>query len=222
MAQVKLSNQIVTIRGRCGGNYFKTGDSQHIQAMPRVTRYTRTPAQTGNISMFSTMAVFWMLLGLAFWWSAWAAYALIYTISTRRRPSPHKITGYNWFIHYAMMFPEEERPPFWKPPHAPGDLPEYIITSGGRFEYYHEQPDWPLDRPADYFWDWMPVNMKPCYKDDFSKWFLWWNDPTWVVSRDAGFLTPGFTYYGQQPEIKGWYKNPDNKKRCHVYPGKHE
>lgn len=222
MVQIKTDNTIISMRGRFGGVYFKKGQSQHIQAMPRIVNYPRVGAQGAFRDGFSELAALWMLALLGFWAASWAAYALIHLIGTTRRPEPKRVSGYNWFIHYGMMFPEEQRPPFWKPPHSPHDLPDYVITAGNRRFYYQTPDQFPPETPCNYFWDFMPINGKPSYKDDDNLWYLWWHDPDWAVSQAAGAITPLSTFFSQTPEIVGWYRNPWSGKRCHVYVGKRE
>lgn len=233
MALIKTSNEIVSIRGRFGGVYFKTGkDGKHVQAMPRVWNYTRSPAQMGGwggdspfmstgISGYSGASAFWLLALLAFYAGYWAIFGLTYFFSDEDGRKK-RITGYNWYIHYALAFPEEQRPPFWKPPHAPKELPNYIVTYRGTWIYDHAPPQWPTDCPSGYYWFFLPYNDKPAYKNDTFQWYLWWKDPVWVLSKDMAFETPGFTFYSDGADINDYYYNPVTKKRAHVYFGSPE
>lgn len=231
MALIKTSNEIETIRGRFGGVYFKTGpDGKHVQAMPRTVRYTRSAAQKGGygaglefssfgIDGFSSLASLWMLALLAFFSAAWAAYALVFYFTTKTGERK-RITGYNWYIHYGLAFPECERPAFWKPPHSPGDLPDLITVYKGRWTYEHPPTEWPADCCSGYFWEGIEWNGKPSYKTDDVKWLIWWNGIKWVLSPGLGYEPAGLTFYEMTGAMKGYYWNPVTKKYAHVYAGK--
>ena len=220
MALAETDSSIISIRGRSGGVYFKKGrDSQHIQAMPRHVNYTHTGAQGEGINMFSAMAGYWMMALLAFFGAVWAAYAVAH-IFYKAGKEPKKISGYNWFIYYAMMFPETVRPPFWKPPHRPGDLPDFIITTQGKWTYGHTPPEGPATFPSDYYWHWGTWNGKPCYITDSRQGVIWWDTTRWAVSTSLGYYVLDYTYYSDGVEIMDYYRNPDTGKYCHVYIGK--
>ncbi|MBA7477989.1 hypothetical protein ES707_13404 [subsurface metagenome] len=233
MALAKLSGEIIHIRGRFGGVYFKKSpDGQHVQAMPRVRNYARSPAQQGGwgegspfmsmgIAGFSGAAGIWMLACLAFFSAAWAAYALVFWFTTKTGERK-KITGYNWFIHYALRFPEAERPPFWKPPHAIGELPNFLVNYMGMWTYEHSPLEWPVECCSGMYYEGLPCNLKKSYRTDDLKWFLWWKDPVWVLSPDLGFETPNLSFYSPDANIQGYYYNPVTKKYAHVYFGSPE
>lgn len=235
MALAKTSNEIISIRGRFGGVYFKKSpDGQHVQAMPRVWNYTRSPAQIGEADVAKGLGVsgirgmsyasgLWHMALLAFFSAAWAAYALVYLFS-RPGKEPKRITGWNWYIYYALTFPETQRPPFWKPPHGPQDLPHYIVTYQGLKTYTEAPPDWTADNPSDYYWPGLDWHGQPSYRNDEITWFIWWKAPTWIVSPGLDFEPAGETFYRTDLEnhgkISGYYRNPVTKKTCHVYIGK--
>ncbi len=222
MAQAKLGNQIVSIRGRYGGVYFKTGrPGQHIQAMPRHVNYARAGKQLALTGGFSVMSAFWHLACLAFFGAAWAAFALLY-LFTDKRGETKRITGYNWYIHYALTFPETDEPHFWGPPHAPYDLPDFVCSSGTTWHLEHAPPDWPSDYPGAYYWYDGEWNGKPEYRTDDHVWALWWDNTRWAISIALGEYIPDFTYYSKGAEIQDWYKNPDTNKLVHVYRGNRE
>ncbi len=222
MAQIKLSNQIVSIRGRFGGVYFKKdGGVQHVQAMPRHINYARHGTQLKYTSSYSRAAGFWLLALLAFYALEWAAYAAIHLFS-RPGQRAKRIHGYNWYIHYALTFPErDEFHPFWKPPHAPGDLPNFVATYQGKWTYYNNPQVWPSDCCSGYYWDsFIPWNGKPAYRTDDFNWHIWWEVNRWAVSPGPGFVDPGKTFYSPGPEICAWYKNSTTGKRVHIYNGR--
>ncbi len=233
MAQVKMSPDILSVHGRFGGVYFKHGpDGQHIQAMPRAVRkskmlYPRTYggnpkwSQAFGIIAWTGMTAFWMLGLLSFFGAAWAAYALVYLFIGKKGESK-RISGYNWYMHYAMMFPEEDYFPFWKPPRAPNDLPYYYVVYRGRWQYEHTPPEWPAECPADFYWKGIPWNGKQSYKSDDYEWHIWWKDPVWCISRGPGWEEVGKTFYSPDDNIEGYYKNPVSKRLAHVYFGGHE
>lgn len=231
MALIKTSSDILTIRGRFGGVYFKTGpDGKHVQAMPRHVNYARSDLQKGStgslgnfsvsgISGFSYLAVLWMMALLAFFSAMWAAYALIHYFTTEKGERKH-ITGYNWYIYYGLAFPECERPAFWKPPHSPGDLPDYIAVYQGSWTYEHPPTEWPADACTGYFWEIGDWNGEPRYGTDDLNWHLWWTGTQWCLSPSPGFEPAGLTFYEMTGEMKGYYWNPVTKKYAHVYRGK--
>lgn len=222
MVQVKLGNQIVSIRGRCGGVYFKPGKpGQHIQSMPRTIHHGPLGFQGPLIGKFSVMATFWHLALIAFFGAAWAAFAIAYYFTDKRGESK-RITGYNWYIHYTMTFPETDEPHFWGPPHSPYDLPDFVCSSGTTWHLEHTPPEMPLDYPGNYYWYDGEWNGKPYYRTDDKNWYLWWDTTRWALSISLGAYIVDFTYYSPGPDIIEWYKNPDTGKLVHVYAGKHE
>lgn len=221
MALVRLSNEIVSIRGRFGGVYFKTDpNGQHIQAMPHNVKYPRSTFQMAGINAWTGMSGFWMLALLTFGMALWVAYAAIHFFTTKTGEKK-KITSWNWYVHYAMRFPESEGMPFWKPPHAPGDLPHFICTFRGRWMYEHTPLTWGPDCQAGYYWPGpVPWNGKPTYQTDDFEWHLWWKDPEWILSPGPGFEPEGLTSVGEGGTIKGYYRNPITTHRSHVYQGR--
>lgn len=221
MVQVKLSNEILSIRGRFGGVYFKTGSSQHIQAMPRNVNYTRVGPQGLYRDAFSTAAFFWFLALLAYYAADWAVYGASWLFS-RPGQEPKRISGYCWFIHYALTFPErDEFHPFWQPPHAPGDLPNHVVTYQGKWTYYNSPPAWPADCCSGYYWESpIPWNSRTAYRTDDMNWHIWWTGTVWAISPSPGFEPADKTFYSPGPDINAWYKNPVTGKVCHVYNGK--
>lgn len=222
MVQVKLSNEIRELRGKFGGVYFKTGrPGQHIQAMPRNIRYMRIGAQGRYRDAYSAAGAFWALALIAFFGTLWAAYALA-NLFTDRNGESKRISGYNWYVHYALTFPErDEFHPFWKPPHAPGDLPNYVTVYRGRWMYEHTPPELPDDCPGGYYWESpIPWNGKPAYRTDDYNWHIWWTGTVWALSPAPGFEPADKTFYSSSGEITGWYDNPVTHKTAHVYNGK--
>ncbi|GAH56866.1 unnamed protein product, partial [marine sediment metagenome] len=99
--------------------------------------------------------------------------ALVFWFTTKDGEKK-KITGYNWYMHYAMMFPEADYWPFWQPPHAPGDLPHYVSTYRGRWTYEHSPLEWPVDCSAGMHWPGMEWNGEVSFRTDDYEWFIWW------------------------------------------------
>ncbi len=237
MALVKTDNTIISMRGRFGGVYFKKSpDGQHVQAMPRVWNYTRSAAQIGGwgegspfmstgIKGYSGAAAFWLAALLGFYAAYWAIFGLCY-LFYKTGKEPKKISGYNWYIYYALAFPECERPPFFQPPHAPNELPNFLVNYQGLWTYEHSPLEWPVEACSGNYYEGLPCNLKKSYRTDDRKWSLWWKDPMWVLSPDLGFETPGLTFYRSELEdhgkITGYYRNPVTKKFAHVYFGRPE
>lgn len=219
MVQVKLNRSIVSIHGRHGGNYFKRGvDGTHLQAMPRNVYNVRAGPQMAGVSNYSGMAAIWHLALLTFFWAAWHAFALV-NLFTDDDGRSKKITGYNWYIHYWILFPEEERLPFWQPPRKRGDLPSYIVTWQG-LTMYRKTPDvWPAHCSAGYYYPGLEWNGAPSYRTDDMHWFLWWTGVSWCLSLGLDFEDPATTYYSDGIEINDWYRNAANNSWAHVYVG---
>lgn len=230
MALAKTDNTILELRGRFGGVYFKKDAAgQHIQAMPRHVRYTRSALQQGGwgeespflgfgVSGFSGASSLWLLALLAFFGAAWAAYAIANKFRTKKGEEKG-ITGYNWFIHYALAYPEMHRPPFWEPPHAPGDLPQVICTFQGTWHYEHAPPNWPYYCPSGYYWFKGWWGDCPYFGTDKNDWFLWFSEDRWVLGKTPGIEDPDTTFYSDGENIIDYYRNPVQKKWAHVYQG---
>lgn len=222
MVQVKLSNEILSIRGRFGGVYFKTGKpGQHIQAMPRIVKYTRSPLQTQSITGYSGAACFWIMALVAYFALDWAVFGASYLFAKPGKKAK-RISGYCWYIHYALTFPETDEPHFWGPPHSPYDLPDYVCSSGTTWHLRYTPSEFPSDYPGGYYWKKEEWNGKPFYRTDDMIWCLWWDDTRWALSLALGEYIENFTYYSPGDKIWDWYQNPDTGKRVHVYIGKHE
>ncbi len=209
MAQVKLSNQIVSIRGRYGGVYFKKdGGTQHIQAMPRTVNYTRSPLQTHSICGYSAIAGIWSLILIAVTYVAvWFLFALLY-LFRKKDKKPKKISGYNWYIHYGLTRPEDDAPPFWKPPRSPTDLPAYYAVVEDMKQYRIAEHLWPLYFCGGYYYREKNYNSRPWFKDSDRGWYLWWKDPQYVISKFLGTEDPPTTYYSVGSKINDTYINP--------------
>ncbi|GAI82275.1 unnamed protein product [marine sediment metagenome] len=231
MALVKTASDILTIRGRFGGVYFKKDPGgQHVQAMPRVVRYARSPAQVGEfgekhsfsssgIQGYSGACALWQMALLAFFGAAWAAYGLFFWF-VGEDGEKKKATGFNWFLYYALAFPECERPPFWQPPHAPGDLPNHIVTYKGMWTYEHSPTEWPAESPSGYYWEVGEWNEQPRFATDDALHHLWWDGEHWVLSLSLGVADPATTFFSPGAEIHDWYYNPETKNWSHVYLGR--
>ncbi len=220
MVQIKLESSIREIRGQCGGVYFKTGrPGQHMQAMPRHVKYTRLGLQGRFRDAYSAAGIFWALVLVASFVTAWAAYALANLFIDRNGKSK-RITGYNWYIHYALTFPEAEALPFWKPPHAMGVRPPYYAVVLGKWQYRLEEKDWPDYVCGGYYWDsGMVWNGEIVYRTDDGLWFIWWKDPKWIISPAAGIEPANFTYVSDADKINDYYWNADKNIFAHVYIG---
>lgn len=220
MALVKLGGQIVSIRGRLGGVYFKSGpDGTHIQAMPRHVNRPHSMLAMAGIKAWTGMSALWSMALLLSYMAAWSIFALLHDY-TSEDGEEKKLTAYNWYMHYAMMFPEAYTMPFWKPPHAPGDLPHYVTTGRGQWMFEHAETDWPADLAGGFYWPGMDYNGAPSFRTDDYEWFIWWKDPVWVVSKSLGWEPAGTTFYSPDGEIEGWYKNPVTNRLTHVYGGR--
>lgn len=231
MALVKTDNTILSIRGRFGGVYFKTGpDGQHVQAWPRNIKYTRSNAQMGSgsiiphssasgIAGYSAVAYLFGLACIAAFALIWAAFGLAYLFLTKGRELKH-ITGYNWFMHYGLAYPEENRPPYFRPPHSPSERPSFIALYKDEWTYHHAPEDWPDECPSNNYYEWEIYNDRLSYRADEGKWSIWWKDPVWVISPGTGWEPAGKTFYSPGGLITDYYLNPVTGSKTHVFLGR--
>lgn len=231
MALVKLDNSIISIRGKLGGVYYKTGpDGQHVQAMPRSIRYTRSPAQqgtwglrhsfgSGGISGFSGLASLWALVLVASFALIWAAFAVAY-IFYKVAKEKIKLTGYQWYIHFNLDTPPLERPPLWKPPPDPNTGPDYMVTFDGMSQYYKTVEEWYAYAPGGYYFLTGEHNGRPYYAADERYWFLWWSGTAWILSGGLDDEEPFYTYYAVGDDPVASYYNALHDVTADVYVGR--
>ena len=193
MALIKTDKGIESIRGRCGGQYFKKDNSgRHIQSMPRTWRKISyrypviKPGSPGGsrafyIGAFSMGSWQWLFLTCAAiaksfplitMWTLAAVAAvstgiMLYKFMTNR----------GLFLHFAVPRIARGLPPYDLPPHSVFDLPVYVANG----EFF-----WPATRniypTAEFF------NGKPVFKiDQFligeKQFFLFFNGFKWVISQ---------------------------------------
>ncbi len=219
MVQVKLSNQIASIRGRCGGVYFKKdGGVQHVQAMPRHVNYARHGVQLRYTNAYSAMALVWALVLVAGFALAWFAFALAW-IFRKKGKEPKKISGYNWYVHFALTREETEAPPLWKPPRSPTNLPDFYAVCEGMAQYRIAENLWPLYFCGGYYYQGATFNGKPWFKDPDRSWYIWWKDPMWVISKALGWEDPATTFYSVGAVINDTYHNPVQGINARVWIG---
>ena len=230
MALCKLSNQIVSMHGKFAGVYFKHDNTgQHIQKCPRHVRgavqfseSTFGPPHSfsfsSGIKHFSGCALLWLMALCSFYVASWITYAALHFLR-KKNGKKQKMTGYLWYMYYAMMLPETTVQPYWKPPHSPGDHPSFYITKGTT-GFYNESPTtWPSDFPADYYWPFMDYNGKPAFRNDDKTWNIWYKGPMYVVSKILGGEHPDWTYYGEGTGLSGWFINPATGKKVKMLSG---
>lgn len=230
MALIKLGPEIISLRGRCGGIYYKKDKSgQHIQKMPRYWNYTRTPAQVGGwgwgspfaasgISGFSGASLFWLAALVASYAIIWALFALAYLFYTLKGERK-RITGYNWYLHFALGYPRAKRPPLWKPPKTPTEFPDRIAVYEESWSYERREIDFPDESPTAYYDFGGFFNGQNYYLAKEEGWELWWKDPVWVLSPGRGQEPAGKTYYSEGAESVGIYINPVTGSNTHVSLG---
>lgn len=208
------------MHGRFAGTYYKTGGGIiHCQRLPRHVRMAPTVFQGRMIGAMSGAAAFWLMLLLGSWAAIWVAFALEHLFS-KPGHRPHRITGYMWYIHYALMFPETEKLPMWKPPHKPYELPDFVITYRGTWMYENTTGDGPFVSCADYYWEDGLYNHRVSYRTDNREWYLFWNGTNWVISIAKGLEPHAWTFYSTGVFIEAYYQNPVTHRWAHVYAGK--
>lgn len=222
MVQAKLDNQILSIRGRYGGVYFKKdGPSQHIQAMPRIVKYTRSPLQSHSIGAYSGGAIIWAFVLVAAFSLLWFLFALAW-LFRKKDKEPKKITGYNWYIHYHLTQPEDDAPPFWKPPRDPSHLPDFFCVVEDMEMYRIREDMWPLYFCGGYFYVGGKYQGRWWFKEPDRLWYIWWKDPMWVISKTLGWEDPPNVYYSIGNKVNDTYINPDRDISARVWIGKRE
>lgn len=224
MALIKTTNDIVSIRGRLGGVYFKAGSpGTHIQAMPRHVNYNRTGLQGDRRSGFSGLAGFWWLALVAGFYTAWGLYAYTHDFIKEGRPAG-KVSAYNWFINYGMICLDNGSPPYWHPPHHPGDLPFFMAIYRGNWSYHIDQKDWPWWNPGGYYYRFGVYNGHDYFTVDPHTWFLWYKGPMWVISPYPGLEPDTDTWYNTRlgGGLYGHYRSSIREFDLHVYYGSPE
>lgn len=139
---------------------------------------------------------------------AWAAFALAWKFTTKFGERKN-ITGYNWYMHYGMARMAQDYLLFWKPPHSPTDLPDYVVYFLGASTFRHRPEDWEDIAPTGYYYIGELYNGRPTYICDDRPWVIWWKDPMWVISDWQGHEPPGMTYYSPGDQINDEYQIPD-------------
>jgi len=219
MALVKTDNTIIAISGRLGGVYFKTGkDGIHVQSMPRAVNYARIGMQGMRVDRFSEMAWLWMLALLGAMAGLWFVFGMV-NVFTDKKGQQKKINGYLWYMYYSMMFAEAEQLPFWKPPHAVGDEPDFYCNYKGKWIYEHTPAEWPVNIPIDYFWEGTFYNEHKTYNTDDLVWFMWYGPHGWTISTGVGYEELGMVFYSVDNTIFGYYLNPVTKEKVKIYIG---
>lgn len=219
MALIKTNSSIVSVRGRFGGVYFKTGkDGIHIQSMPRTVNYMRMGVQGLRRDRFSAMAWLWMLALLGAMGGLWLVFGLV-NVFTDKKGQQKKMSGFLWYMYYSMMFAEAEQLPFWKPPHAVGDEPAFYVGLGTPWMYEHIPAEWPDYHPLDYFWEGTFYNEHKTYNTDNLKWFLWWDGTGWTITTGVGYKEPPYVWDSVEGTIYGYYYNSVKKTKVKCYIG---
>mgnify|MGYP001150590508 CR=1 FL=1 len=219
MAQVKLSNQIVSLRGRYGGVYFKAGrPGQHIQAMPRHVNYVRMGSQGAYVRGYSILAGIWGLILVADYSLIWVAFAIPRFLRQQHK-EPKKITGYFWDIVFSVTRPETDAPPFWKPPLGPDHLPDFYCVVEGMQQYRIKDSLWPLYYPGGYYYVYNKTHGRWNFKEHDRGWFIWWNGTVWVMTKQLGWEDPPNVFYSVGDKVNDTYINPDRHITARVWIG---
>jgi hypothetical protein len=150
MAIAKTDNTIESIRGRCGGVYFKKDSAgQHIQAMPRRVRkfsmespviWPSSPggSRAAYIKSFTYVAGQW--LGIAILYIPllilWQMFAKKEDYKKGKK-KPRKLNNRQWFVHYNVWRNAAGLPIYITPPRSSVTLPAYVAR--GSYLNSHEK-----------------------------------------------------------------------------------
>lgn len=217
MALIKLDKSILSIRGSYGGIYFTRDLSgQKIHSYPRRVRPYNPSFLGFGTDILSGMSALWHCILLAFFAASWIIFGTVHYFS-RDPDDDKKISGFHWYMHYALLFPEQEGFPFWRPPKAPGDLPDSYATFDGYYMYQHTEDEWPDYCPAGYYYLEGVYGGKPYYRTtEPLYWYNWHNGTVWVLTPVLGVEEEYYTYTSTTGERGGYYWNPTQKKRSKV------
>ena len=214
MALAKTSNEILSIRGRCGGIYFKKDNyGQHIQTMPRAIRKASMQGtiELAGHSRGNRLAYINSWTHIATIWAMKAAYIFLIGFlemaeertSDLTKSKGKKLTGWNWFTHLNVPRVAEGLPPYTYPPrgadprygdqdYKPWKLPTYTIV--GKDNDVETIGLYPAGYGGTH-------KGKPYYLPDHYKSnnVLWWDDDRWILSS-------GISEFGQH----WWMKMGDD------------
>lgn len=222
MALIKTDNTIISIKGKFAGTYFKSGkDGIHCQAWPKQRSFTRSAQVTYGIMAFSSCASAWVLLLIVAWAAAWSLFGAenYYEMPNGLRK---RISGWMWFVHINMRFPECQQLPMWKPPFSLSDFPDIYVVFRGYWSYNNPVEEWPEYSPMGYFWKSGSINGRYYYEDEKRIWYLWWNGRQWIISRTLGFYEPCFTWYGETKYMYGRFREPCSGHSSKAFYGNNE
>jgi hypothetical protein len=202
MALMKMSGDIIELRGSFGGVYFKKDNSgQHIQGALRhvkshqgshIDRFGEGPPGIPYdlyVKMFTLLAARWWILVAAqiiLPWTRWANEQVL----EKTHGHPERITNWMWFVHYNQMRQVHGLPPYPYPPKSQQIIPTYV-SQGSK---------WPDDTMMFYntgIWD-----GEPYYVDEQTKLVLFWHAGGWYIAQELIWPIVGDYYYhdGLDPE----------------------
>lgn len=185
MALVKTDNTILELRGRFGGVYFKKDSAgQHIQAMPRTVRYTRTGIQGKGVAGFSMIAGLWALALVLAFIPAWIMFAFVFTWLTASGVYI-TLTCWNWFVHYNQYRALMDYNPYWAPPRSPTDLPDRVCMTEHTLPFTTPPPFGPYDCTAYYQYAGI-YNDKGFWESYDKNWYIWYKDEHYYISPLLG------------------------------------
>ena len=215
MVQIKTDGNITSIRGRFGGQYYKTGkDGIHAQTMPRSIRkvsmetpiiYPSSPggSRAAYIKSWTCMIQFYKFILL--WTSLikWGEFSFKFLYRTRKGDLK-KLNPYQWFLHYGTRRDILGLPPYTTPPRAPNDLPK---RTGVGEDYKKETLN---------FYEEGIHNEKPYYKSTESGLYLYREGPSWFISPTLGETEIPPFWFRLGTENIGFYEGTEPKKPIRI------
>jgi hypothetical protein len=190
---MKMSNEILSLRGRFGGVYFKHDNAgQHIQSMPRGIHRAQFGSRSLYNRIFSECLYRWKALLLTVMAVFWYEFAKREFFTKKDGIKVRLPPGY-WFNHYNVKRIYLEENVWYYPPNHVNETPPYY-SAGKAFGEYGN----PLYPAGEY-------NGKTKYKFGVGPLFLWWDGSMWWVSSWPGYTPPNYCWFRPSPDIDGTY-----------------
>ena len=187
MVMLRTNGQIVSLRGRFGGTYYKTDKGIiHQQAMPRKHRkawmqeekiYEHSPganaaARTAAFTIASLITAIIMVLGAL---AVWVTFAIAHHYKTKKGDWK-KINWRQWMLHFNINRAAKELPCYTWPPISPTELPQLVVTGTywmQSVQNMYEEKTLMGGKP------WYTKQVEPLNP---KSWALWYREGTWYMA----------------------------------------